>query len=231
MGHDLHIVRVPVIPASIISGFQYEEASFCVCTEWELKGSREKAWTITSKWIGRDVSNTTKTAALSKPTLDYALFQKSKLYIDTVAGNFGTTQISSTFLEASIKCVTGWKPLFTGDGNKYFTDVEFDHEAYEISSDLLFKMNASSVGQRDLWRTETPRLMQIKAEGAALGGAGTTYSVNTMILNLAGKWQSFAPVGSENGMSVLRGTFLNKYNPTKADRGSIIFVNELAALP
>lgn len=212
-------------------GAQYEEASYCLCSEWEMKGVAEQAWKFTSKWFGREVANTTKTAGLSVPSVDYALFQTSKLYLDAVSGNFGTTQISATFLEATIKCVTGWKPLFTGDGEKYFTSAYFDSEAYSITVDLLLRLNASSVAQRDLWRLQTPRLMQIKSEGATLGTPGTTYSKKTMIHNYAGKWSMFESISSQNGMSIVRASFNNRYNATKADRGNIILVNELTALP
>ena len=61
--------------------------------------------------------------------------------------------------------------------------------------------------------------------------AGTTYTYRTILQNYAGKWQSFEAMNSQNGTSIIKASFLNRYNATKADRGNITFVNELAALP
>jgi len=210
---------------------QYEEASFCLCSEWELKGKTESAWKMTSKWFGRQVANTTKTAGLAASTVSSALFQKTKLYVDAVAGSFGATQIASTLLEANIKCTTGWYPIYTGDGNLYWTLPGFDSEKYNIQIDLTLLMNSSAVAQRDAWRLETPKLLTLKSEGPALTSAGTTYSVKTILQNYAGKWQSFDPISSQNGTSIVKASFINRYNATKADRGNIIVVNELTTLP
>jgi len=210
---------------------QYEEASFCLCSEWEMKGKTEEAWKFTSKWFGRQVDNATKTAGVAIPTVNDALFQKTKLYMDVVSGSFGATQISSNLLEASVKCVTGWYPIYTGDGTLYWTLPGFDSEKYSITVDLTFLVNAAAISQRDLWKAETPRLMQLKTEGSAIGTPGTTYSVRTILQNYAGKWQNFDSFGAQNGMSIVKATFLNRYNSTKADRGNILFVNELTALP
>jgi len=210
---------------------QYEEASFCVCSEWELKGKAEEAWKFTSKWFGREVANTTKTAGVAIPTVFDALFQKTKLYVDVVSGNFGTTQITGTFLEATVKCVTGWYPIFVGDGDLFFKEPGFDSEKYSLTVDFTFLMGTAAAAQRDLWRLETPRLLQMKTEGPALTSAGTTYTFRTLIQNYAGKWQMFDPISTQNGTSIVKASFLNRYNATKADRGNIIFVNELASLP
>lgn len=210
---------------------QYEEASFCLCSEWELKGKSESAWKMTSKWFGREVANTTKTAGVAASTVSSALFQKTKMYIDAVSGSFATTQISATLLEANIKCVTGWYPIYTGDGNLYWTLPGFDSDKYSIQIDLTLLMNSSAVAQRDAWRLETPKLLSLKTEGAAVATPGTTYTYKTLLQNYAGKWQSFDPISTQNGTSIVKASFINRYNATKADRGNIIVVNELASLP
>lgn len=209
---------------------QYDEASFCVCSEWELKGKTEEAWKFASKWFGQQSDNATKTAGVAIPVVNDALFQKTKLYIDAVSGSYGTT-LAGTMLEANVKCVTGWYPLFAGNGNLYFKQPAFDSEKYMITVDITFLMETAAITQRDLWKSETPRLITLKTEGSALTSAGTTYTYRTILQNYAGKWQSFEAMNSQNGTSIIKASFLNRYNATKADRGNITFVNELAALP
>lgn len=213
-------------------GAQYEEASYCVCSEWELTAKAEEAWKFTSKWFGREVTNTTKTAALTAPTINYAKFQKTKMYLDAVSGNFGSTQVAAgTLQEVSVKCVTGWYPYFSAEGELYFTKPLFDSSRYSIILEMTLLLESVAVAQRDLWRLETPRLLQLKTEGSALVTPGTTYTYRTMIQNYAGKWSKFDPISSANGTSLVKGTFINAYDSTEANRGNILFVNELAALP
>jgi len=214
------------------SADQYEEAEGCIVSEWEMKGSSKGAWMITSKWFGRQVTKTTMTGSVAAPSVTEALFQKTKIYLDAVSGSFGATQISSTLLEASVKCTTGWEPLFTGSGNLYYDIPVFNSDKYEIMLDLTFLVNSSAIAQRDLWLAKTPRLLQLKTEhSTAVATPGTTYTYPTLIQNYAGQWTTFGSLDNQNGTSIVKATFRNAYDETKADRGNILFVNEVTAMP
>ena len=210
---------------------QYQRAAGMVCSEWEMKGKGESAWKFTSKWFGRQAANVTKTAGVALPTVEDALFQKTKVYLDAAGGSFGGTQLALSVLEANIKCTTGWYPIYTADGNLYYSIPGFDSEKYELTAELTMLVNTAVITERTNWESQVTRLLQLKTEGAALGTPGTTYSVKTMIQNYAGKFEMFNSLDNQNGTSIVKATFRNLYSVTKADRGNVLFVNELSALP
>lgn len=210
---------------------QYQRSAGMVCSDWELKGKAESAWKFTSKWFGRTVANITKTAGVARPTVEDILFQKTKIYLDAVSGNFGTTQLALSLLECNIKCVTGWYPIFTADGNLYYSIPGFDSDKYMLTAELTMLVNSSVVAERTNWENKTSRLLQLKSEGADVATPGTTYSKKTLIQNYAGRWESFGSLDNQNGTSIVKATFRNLYSTVKADRGNIIFVNELSSLP
>lgn len=210
---------------------QYQRSAGMVCSDWELKGKAEGAWKFSSKWFGRTVANISQTGSVARPTVEDVLFQKTKVYLDAVGGSFGATQLALSLLECNIKCVTGWYPIFTADGNLYYSIPGFDSDKYMLTAEMTMLVNSSVIAERTNWENRTSRLLQLKSEGAAIGTPGTTYSVKTLIQNYAGRWESFSSLDNQNGTSIVKATFRNLYSTVKADRGNIIFVNELSSLP
>jgi len=208
---------------------EVEEMEYAFVPEFALEGKPGEAWMMSASWLGRQVSLSAFTGSLSIPTVEEILFGKTKLYIDAVSGTFGTTQKSNTLLGASLKVTTGWVPVFTGDGNLYFSFNKLVRP--EIVLDITFEHDGSAAAEKVNWRAQTPRLIQLKAEGSTVATPGTTYSVKTMIVNLAGKFEKFSKIDEVDGNDVVTGTFRNRYNATEADAGSIIIVNELSVLP
>jgi hypothetical protein len=100
----------------------------------------------------------------------------------------------------------------------------------EVTIDVTFEHNASAVAEKANWRAETVRLLQLKWEGSTVATPGTTYSVHTLIVNLAGKWESFDALSDQDGNDIVTGTFRGKYSSTDSLFGQFIVVNELTAL-
>lgn len=208
---------------------QEEEVEYCFVDSFNLSGKGAEAWMLDATWLGRQVTKSTFTGALSVPTTEIMQFLKSKLYIDAIGGTYGTTQISQTLLEASLKVKTGWVPVWTADGQLYFTFNKCIGP--EVQLDVVFEHNASAVAQKDAWIAGTSKKVQLKCEGSALGTPGTTYSYKTMIMNLPGSWENWEKLGEENGNDIIGGSFRSAYNSTSGDAGAIIVVNEVASVP
>lgn len=233
--HPLSLTSVNTIAPYTIEAFddqQEEEASFCYVTDFELTGEAQNAWMMAANWHTHQPSASTKTAALSLPSVSEILFQQTKLYIDAVSGSIGTTQITETFLAASLKVTTGYTGYWTGDGDLDFTDVKMGEEmGFEIEGTVTFEHDGSAVAQKAAWRAQTAQLMRIETLGPALDTAGTSHTYKTMRLDLPFKWKKFGIIESRNGNDVVTGTFWSRYNLTAALGPSILLVNELSALP
>lgn len=209
---------------------QAEEMEYAFVSSFTLSGAAREAWMMSADWRGRQVTKTTFTAEATAtlPDVEEMLFSKSALYIDAATGTAGTTQVSNTLLSAELSVTTGWMEVYTAEGNLYFS---FTKQAQpEITLNVTFEHNASAVAQKDAWIAETPKLVQLKCTGSAFTTAGTAYSAKTMIINLAGKWESFEAIGEQDGNDIISGTFRARYNADAGMVGQIIVVNDLSAV-
>jgi hypothetical protein len=208
---------------------QAEEMEYSFVESFTLEGNAGEALMASANWMGRQVSlSTFSTAGVTLPDVEDILASKGKLYIDPVSGTIGTTQVSETLLNMSLNVTTGWKAVHTQDGNLYFSFAKITEP--EITLDLTFEHNASAVTEKAAWRAGTPRLIRLKYEGSALTTAGT-FANKTLIIDLAGKWESFDPLDDDDGNDVVSGTFRARYNSTAAFFAQIKVVNQLATIP
>lgn len=206
------------------------ELSFC--SEFTLKTAIREAWKMGGTLMGRQATAGAFTGALSLPSVEEMLAQRTKVYLDAIGGTFGTTQVANQVIGAEISVKTGLKVQFTMDGNLYFTQILAADP--EISGKLAFLHDSGSdgaAGEKLNWRNETPRKLQLKCEGSALQTPGTTYSAKTGIINLPIKWTKFSTLEAKDGANIVNGEFISKYDETAATAGQFIWVNELAILP
>lgn len=207
---------------------QAEVANFMHGADFTLSGDEGKEWMMSSNLFGRTVVNTTFTAALTLPTVYEANFGQTRLYIDDDSNSWGTTLMSNTLLQASLKYSSGLVPKFTADGQLYFSFVQTTMPKIDLT--LTFEHDSGSVLEKTDWRNETPRLIRLLNQGPALTTPGV-YTYRSIIIDLAGKWLKFAKIGERNGNDILEGTFTGRYNATQASAGQIVVVNELSSLP
>jgi len=208
---------------------QAEEMEYAFVKSFTLAAAAGEAWTVTADWLGRQVSTTSFTGSISVPTVEEALFQKSKLYIDAIGGTIGSTQKSNTLLKAELAVTTGWQEYFTADGNLYFTAHKSTKP--EVVLTLTFEHDGTSVAEKANWLAETARLIRILVEGSAVATPGTTYSNKTLIVDLAGKWERFEKLDEQDGNDIVAGRFRSAHDSTSASFTEIAIVNELSALP
>lgn len=206
-----------------------EEIEYAYVSSFTLVGEAGAAWMMTAEWIGRQVLTSAFTGSLSLPAVEEILFQKTKLYIDNVSGAFGGTLKSNTLLGATLNVTTGLIPKFTADGELYFSFVQTTSP--EVTLDITFEHDGTAVAEKANRKAETPRLIRLLAEGSTFTTAGTTYSKKTMIIDLAGKWETFEKIGEQDGNDIVSGVFRSRRNATIDDFGSITMVIDLASIP
>lgn len=169
-------------------------------------------------------------SAPSIPAVEEVLFQNGKLYMDAIGGTLGTTQVSNTFLACTINYKAAWVPVFTGDGNLYFSYAWLDYKKLDAEVDITFEHDATGAGAKVDWRANTPKLVSVRFAGSALTTPGTTYSTKMLILQGAGKWLKLDKIGEQDGNTILKGKFKFKYDTTAAKWFEAIAVNQLSSL-
>lgn len=205
-----------------------EEMAYAFVESFEISGNGGEALNMGAEWLGRTVSTAafTTISPMVPLVVEEILFGKGKLYIDAVSGTIGTTEKSQTLLGVSLKVTTGWITKFAADGQLYFSWPQSTKP--EVMLDVTFEHNATAVAEKLAWRNQTPRLLRLKFEGSTLTTAGT-FTYKTLIIDLAGKWESFGTLDEQNGNDIVTGTFRAGYDATAAKFAEIKVVNETAS--
>jgi len=206
-----------------------EKMEYSFVESFNLSGKAGEAVMMSASWTGRQVSSTTFTAALAVPTVEDILFSKGKLYIDAIGETIGTTLQSSTFLGMNFTVKTGWIPVFTGDGNLYFTFHKMT--APEITCEITFEHDAVGVARKTDWGTNTARLIRMQFEGSSVATGGTQFQKKTLRIDMASKIEKVGKLDEQDGNDILKVTFRPRYNSTAAKYCEITVVNELTTLP
>ena len=209
---------------------QVEQMAYTFAESFKISGKPKEPWMMSGTLIGNsvDVLPAGFTASVPVPDVEEILFQKTKLYIDTVAGTIGTTQIPCTLYEFSLDVTTGFNPVFAANGDLGFCKV--NGGTPEIKLHLVFEHNSTSIAEKAAWRALTPRQIRIKGEGSSITVGGTKYQKHTCVIDLAGQWEKIDKLGEKDGNDILEGDFRVAYDNTAAKYAIIEIANKLTSL-
>ncbi len=211
---------------------QAEEMEYSFVESFTLSGERGQAVMVSADWVGRQVSNATFTSALSIPTVEEVIANKAYFYIDEPGGTIGTTQVTGTLLSWELSVTTGWRAKWVMDKNQYeFDFIYFDPDTFSAEFSATFEHNATTVAEKDKWRSNTGRLIRLTMFGSEFATAGTSYSNKALRLDMATRWTDFAALDSDEGNSVINVTGKVGYDSVAAKSLEITVVNELASVP
>ncbi len=115
---------------------QAYEQEFCYATELEISGAVNENAKFKVSMNGRQVTNTTFTAALVEPAAKYMAVNQAKLFIDTTWAGLGGTQKVGVLTAFNWKFTTGFTPLYSASGNLYYDALH--EEAKEVELELTF---------------------------------------------------------------------------------------------
>jgi hypothetical protein len=211
---------------------QVYETEYSFCRSFSISGAPKEALKVKSSWIGRQVSKAGSnifTAALSLPTVEEILFTKGALYINNAGGVLGDTIKANTLYGFSLDVEdTGFIPKWAPNGQLYFSDHK--QKAVEATLTVTFEHNAIATAEQDAWKAGTGRLVRLLFTGSALTTPGT-HATKKLIINAYGKYESFSEITSTDGNNMVTGTLRLGYSSGDSLFGSIVVVNQLAALP
>jgi len=179
-----------------------DEMEYSHVGSFSLSGAKGEAVMMSGELRGRQATDAEFTGTATLPTVEEILFQKGELYID--ATTIGTTQKTQTWLGFSLEWPSGWKEVFTGDGNLYFTKLEYvGHKDDPITGELVLEHDSVAEAEIAAARAQTARLIRMLFQGTALTTAGSAYTYKTLNIDLAVKYTSVPEVGDEDGDDIV----------------------------
>jgi hypothetical protein len=205
-----------------------DEMEYAYVEKFSLKGAKGEAVMMAADWRGRQATDAEFTGALAIPTVEEILFSKGKLYIDPTT--IGTTQKTATWLGFSLEIPGGWKAVWTGDGNLYFTQTVYKGTRdEEMTGELTLEHDASAEAEITAARAGTLRLVRLLFNGTALTTAAT-YTYKTLKIDMAIKYTEIPAIEDQEEDDIVTLPFKVVYNSTAALLAQIVVVNQLAAL-
>jgi hypothetical protein len=203
-----------------------EEFAYGFVQSLTLDGNAGEGLMMSAEVVGRQVAPTTDagfTAGLSIPSVEEILFSKGSLYLDGCESTdtIGTTKISNEFLSMNFSYTTGWTPVYTADGNIYFSFIK--QVRPEAILQITFEHNTNSIAAVANWRAQTAQQIRVHFDGNA--------ATHDFVMDMAGKWDNFEKIGEQDGNDIISGTFRGRYNSTAALFLEFVVKNDLAALP
>lgn len=230
--------KATAVPYTIQAGddLEVEQMEYTVCTKISLKWAMGQTVRMGGALMGRQVARLGSgfSAGATIPSVGAGEFptQKGKLYLDAIGGTYGTTQVSNTLIAGQVDIEISWKPVFTMDGNLYFSYPSY--AGHKVSGQLSYLNDTAADGNTGAmadFRAQTPKLMRLDWSGDAVASPGTTYSARKIILDLPIKYLNPGPLGDDNGNDIRVMKFRSRYNMTAGNAGKFIVVNELSTLP
>lgn len=211
-----------------------EVARYAFVREYTVTGKQGEGLHVSATLESRAPSTSAGFTAVTDTDFENAaeviLMSMGSLHIDDTTGTIGTTTVTETILEFSLKHTTGWVALPARDGRLDFSSIK--HVDDEIILDVTFEHNATAVTEKAAWRAQTERAIRLQFAGTALTSAGA-YTTKIERYDLYGKWMTFGAEGLEDqsGDNIYRGTFKVAYSPSAAKKCVFLNVTEQSTLP
>lgn len=197
--------------------------------DFELSGEAGPdggAWMISANWVGQRKVLQAFTGALSAPSVEEAIFNKTKIYIDATAGTIGTNLQSNVLVKASIKVKTGWVAVPTADGTLYYTAVKYVVPDDQVTFDLTFELEdveGTVIAERAFYVSKAIRLIRLDCPGS-------TADLNLQI-NMAVRYSEFSAYENTNGNTTVTVRGYALISSTDSEYFTIAVKNGVAALP
>ncbi len=205
-----------------------DEMAYSYAESWTLSGAKGEALMMSAVLRGRQATDAEFTTTATLPDVEEILFQKGKLYID--ATTVGTTNVANEWVGFSLAWPSGWKALFSGDGNKYFSTLIYvGHKDNEITGELVLDHSTNAEAEITAAKAGTTRLVRMLFQGSALA-ATDTYTCNTCRIDLAIKYTDVPELGDQDGDDILTLPFKVVWDDDASLGAEILVVNEVQTL-
>jgi hypothetical protein len=203
---------------------QEHEVEYCVAKELEFSGALDEPLVMKATIFGRNLEASTFTAGLSDPSLESALMNKTKLYIDDVGGTIGTTEKSATLIDFSWKLTTGFVPRKHGGAQLYFDSL--GELKKKVTVDMTFEFNSGAEIERTKYAAGTRRLFRLKSTGTNIEDA---YN-RELTLDFAGVYTKFGTLEENDGADIVKVTIESEYDSGWGKLFEVTVQNDVSSL-
>jgi hypothetical protein len=190
--------------------------------EFELSGKATEEWSVNDVWAGKTWTVATNTS-LSVPTVQPALFGRTKLYVDTAGGTVGATQKTGVLMAASLKFKTGWVYVPVGDGTLAWSAIKYTKPEFTFSITAELEDGGFISGERTAYRAETDRQFRLDIEGVSA-------ATHLIRLSWAGKYDKVGGYENDNGNVTVTLEGHGIYNAAKTLFFTASVTNQIANL-
>lgn len=205
------------------------EMEYCFARQLTIRGAEgeEAVWQLEADIVGRQVSSSTLTPAISVPSVEEIMVYKTALYIDDTWAGLGGTQVQGQLLDFSLTFDTGLAPLFTPDGNLYFSKYTFagaPGRPKGATLDLTMLVDTQMATERTKAQAGTTRFVRLKATGS---------DSRDVALDMAVQHESgdIAMVDARDGLHIVSMHLVPVYDATGAAHFKAVVNNQLSSLP
>jgi len=205
---------------------QEYEAEFCFAESLEITGAAESECQFSAGIVGRQLSASTFTPALSDRTVESALAYKTSLYMDDTGGTIGSTQKTGTLLDWRWRLPQHFVRKRQMDGNQFFSSYSEVKMRPEL--ELTVELVSNVVTLRTKYTAETRQLVRLKVLGSL---CGAVTALRTLQIDGAYKITGFDTIDERNGASIVKLHLMGEYDPTYAKLFEIAVQNSLQVKP
>lgn len=206
---------------------QEYDSVFVMCTQLEFVYAMEAEMRMSAELFGRSPTKSTF-ASLTDPTVEDAVSQLTKLYVDTTWAGLGGTEKSSLMAGATIRFPTGVTPTRYADGSLEFSNFTEMKRAAEV--EILMIHGTDGEAEFDKYEAGTTSFLRIETTGSEIEQVTPTYD-KLFRLDLAVKWtdapQFFQSHNGENAVRMVGRTF---YDPIGTQDFNVFVRNEETGL-
>lgn len=205
-----YIYDVPMTAANDIKTYTIEmgdnvradEMSYAFVDEFSLSGAPGEAVMVGATFFGREATDCEFAAGATLPAVEEILFSKGRLYID--ATTIGTTVVTAGWLGFSLTVPSGWREIFSGDGNLYFSAHKFvGHKDRKITGELILEHDAIGEAEINAARAETTRKIRMEWQGSMFTTAGSSYTYKELIVDAIIKYTDVPPLADQDGDDIV----------------------------
>ncbi len=190
---------------------QAYESEYCIGKSFSLKGALGGNSPVSLGWegLGRQVTKSTFTGALSNPAVEPIVANMARLYMDATWANVGTTEKTSLLRDFDFQLMNGVHPKFLGN-SKTFT--KHGQSYLEAMLTLTIEGGAEAVAMYDLYRSRARKAFQLKIEGSQIMAGSANYSI---LINIFADVEKAVPLsGDADGNTLYQIALHGVYDPT-----------------
>lgn len=205
------------------------EGEYSFTESIEITGAPNEPVTVSWTCRVRQVTETTKTGALSDVATAHFATNNAQLFIDTSYANLGTTEKCDTLLGFTWTFETGFTARYTSCGNLYYTGINEAKKAPVL--EMTYRRDdTTSEAEKDKFLAGTTAYISIRLNSDTEMDSGQS---NPEYINLKGayKYTEWGAYEDDEGINTVTVTATGHYDATASKMMTVEVGTTMSAFP